>query len=78
MFLSAKLYKQYGFDERFPAYAGFELYLKLRRKGVKIRVIDKVITNFVADVVGTNTNTKKALGRAKEKYDKRIFRAVLA
>ncbi|HAP6784698.1 TPA: glycosyltransferase [Enterococcus faecium] len=69
MFLSAKLYKQYGFNEKFCAYADFDLYLKMRKKGVKIRVIDKVITNFVADGVSTNTNMKKVLRRAKEKYD---------
>ena len=68
MFLSTELYKQNGFDETFPAYADFNLYLKMRKQGVKIRVIDKVITNFVADGVSTNTNMKKVLGRAKEKY----------
>lgn len=68
MFLSAELYKQNGFDEKFPAYADFNLYLKMRKNGIKIRVIDKVITNFVADGVSTNTNMKKVLGRAKEKY----------
>lgn len=45
------------------------LYLKMRKKGVKIRVIDKVITNFVADGVSTNTNMKKVIRRAKEKYE---------
>lgn len=69
MFLSTKLYKQYGFNEKFRAYADFDLYLKMRKKGAKIRVIDKVITNFVADGVSTNTNMKKVLGRAKEKYE---------
>lgn len=68
MFLSAELYKQYGFNEKFRAYADFDLYLKMRKKGVKIRVIDKVITNFVADGVSTNTNMKKVLERSKEKY----------
>lgn len=69
MFMTAKLYKKYGFNEKFRAYADFDLYLKMRKKGAKIRVIDKVITNFVADGVSTNTNMKKVLGRAKEKYD---------
>lgn len=68
MFLSTELYKQNGFDETFPAYADFNLYLKMRKQGVKIRVINRVITNFVADGVSTNTNMKKVLGRAKEKY----------
>lgn len=40
----------------------------MRKKGVKIRVIDKVITNFVADGVSTNTNLKKVLARSKDKY----------
>lgn len=59
MFLTAELYKQNGFEETFPAYADFNLYLKMRKQGVKIRVINKVITNFVADGVSTNTNMKK-------------------
>lgn len=69
MFLSARLYKQYGFNEKFRAYADFDLYLKMRKKGVKIRIINKVITNFVADGVSTSTNMKKVLERAKEKYE---------
>ena len=68
MFLKREIYQKYGFDETFPAYADFHLYLKLRKDGTKIRVIDKVIANFVADGVSTNTNMKKVLGRAKEKY----------
>lgn len=68
MFLSAELYKQYGFNEKFRAYADFDLYLKMRKKGVKIRVIDKVITNFVADGVSTDTDFQTVLSRAKEKY----------
>lgn len=69
MFLKREIYQKYGFDEKFLAYADFNLYLKLRRDGTKIRVIDKVIANFVADGVSTNTNMKKVLGRAKEKYE---------
>lgn len=61
MFMSTKLYKKYKFNEKFRAYADFDLYLKMRKKGVKIRVIDKVITNFVADGVSTNTNMKKVI-----------------
>ncbi|RGG27210.1 glycosyltransferase [Ruminococcus sp. AF25-17] len=69
MFMSTKLYKKYKFNEKFRAYADFDLYLKMRKKGVKIRVIDKVITNFVADGVSTNTNMTKVIRRAKEKYE---------
>jgi hypothetical protein len=43
--------------------------LKLRKDGTKIRVIDKVITNFVADGVSTNTSLKKVLARSKEKFE---------
>lgn len=68
MFLKTKIYKKYGFDESFKAYADFELYVKLRKTKAKIRVIDKVITNFVADGVSTDTNMKKVLARSKEKY----------
>lgn len=68
MFLKTDIYKKYKFDENFRAYADFNLYLKLRKDGTKIRVIDKVITNFVADGVSTNCDIKKVLERSKEKY----------
>ncbi len=68
MFLRTEIYRRYGFDERYKAYADFHLYLRLRKDGTKIRVINKVITNFVADGVSTNTNLKRVLARAKEKY----------
>lgn len=68
MFLRREIYQKYGFDEQFRAYADFDLYLKLRKDGTKIRVIDKVITNFVADGVSTNTSLKKVLARSKEKF----------
>ena len=69
MFLKADIYKKYKFDETFKAYADFNLYLKLRKDGTKIRVINKVITNFVADGVSTNRDIKKVLERSKEKYN---------
>ena len=68
MFLKREIYQKHYFDEAFKAYADFNLYLKLRRNGTKIRVIDKVITNFVADGVSTSPNLKKVLARSKEKY----------
>lgn len=69
MFLKTDIYKTYKFDETFKTYADFDLYLKLRKDGTKIRVIDKVITNFVADGVSTNRDIKKVLARSKEKYN---------
>ena len=69
MFLKREIYEKYGFDEYFRAYADFNLYLKLRKDGTKIRVIDKVITNFVADGVSTDTNLRNVLSRSKEKYE---------
>ena len=68
MFLRGDLYRKFGFDERYRMYADFDLYLRLRRAGVKIRVIDKVITNFPADGVSTNVAWEKVLERAGEKY----------
>ncbi len=68
MFLKTGIYKKYKFDETFRAYADFDLYLKLRKDGTKIRVIDKVVTNFVADGISTNRDIKKVLERSKEKY----------
>lgn len=73
MFLRREIYQKYGFDERIKILADFDLYLKLRKDGTKIRVIDKVITNFVADGVSTNVKLKNVLRRAKEKYG--IYRA---
>lgn len=68
MFLKTDIYKKYKFDETFKIYADFNLYLRLRKDGTKIRIIDKVITNFVADGVSTKCDIKKVLERAKEKY----------
>ena len=68
MFLKREIYGKYYFDEVFRAYADFDLYLKLRKDGTKIRVIDKIITNFVAGGVSTDSSIKKVLARAKEKY----------
>lgn len=68
MFLRREIYQKYGFNETYRAYADFDLYLKLRKDGTRIRVIDKVITNFVADGVSTSTGLKKVLARAGEKY----------
>lgn len=68
MFLKRDIYSKYYFDEAFKAYADFDLYLKLRKDGTKIRVIDKVITNFVAGGVSTDASIRKVLTRAKEKY----------
>ena len=68
MFLRKSIYQKQGFDESFPAYADFHLYLKLRKAGIKIRVIPEIITNFVADGVSTNVNFSKVLSRASEKY----------
>lgn len=68
MFLDRKIYSKYFFDEAFKAYADFNLYLRLRKDGTKIRVIDKIIANFVADGVSTDADMHNVLSRAKEKY----------
>ena len=68
MFLRRVIYQKYGFDERFRSYADFDLYLKLRRNGVKIRVIPEVITNFEANGISTDIRIEKVLKRAGEKY----------
>lgn len=73
MFLRREIYRKYGFDERFTAYADFHLYTKLRKvKDIKIRVIPEIITNFSVGGVSTDVNLKKVLARAGEKY--RIYR----
>jgi len=36
MFLKREIYQKYGFDESYPAYADYALYLKLRKDGTKI------------------------------------------
>lgn len=68
MFLRREIYQKFYFDEQFRVYADFDLYLKLRKENISIRVIDKVIANFVADGVSTNTDFRKVLKRADEKY----------
>lgn len=68
MFLRRELYLKYGFDERFRVYADFDLYLRLRRDRVSIRVIDRVIATFAADGQSTDPALRNALIRAGEKY----------
>ena len=68
MFLDRNIYCKYYFDEAYRIYSDFELYLKLRKDGTKIRVIDTVIANFVAGGVSSVPDFRKALVRAKEKY----------
>ena len=72
MFLKSELYKKYHFDESLKICSDFDLYLKLRKSNIKIRVIDKVITNFVADGISTSTDIKNVKRRAKEKYSSYI------
>lgn len=72
MFLKREIYQKHGFDERFKAYADFHLYTKLRKTDIKIRVIQKIITNFPADGVSTDTKMSNVMARGKEKY--RIYR----
>lgn len=68
MFLKTNIYKKYYFDESYKVYSDFDLYLKLRKANVKILVIDKIITNFIADGVSTNVGFKNVIERAREKY----------
>lgn len=68
MFLDRNIYCKYCFDEDYRIYADFDLYLKLRKDGTKIRVIDKVIANFVAGGVSSTPDMATALVRAKEKH----------
>ena len=73
MFLRREIYLRYGFDESYKTYADFALYLKLRKDDIKIRVIPKVITNFKADGVSTDTDLQKVCARGAEKN--RAYRA---
>ena len=68
MFLRREIYQDNCFDESFRAYADFDLYLKLRKSDIRIRVIDEIITNFVADGISTKVDRKSVVFRAKEKY----------
>lgn len=68
MFLRTDIYKKYGFNEQFKTYSDFDLYLKLRKNGIKIRVIPLIITNFEANGISTNVRLEKVLERAGEKY----------
>lgn len=72
MFLKREIYQNYGFDERFKAYADFHLYTKLRKTNIKIKVISEIITNFPADGVSTDVRFSKVLSRGREKY--KIYR----
>lgn len=72
MFLKREIYKKYGFGESFKTLGDFDLFLKLRKDGTKIRVIDDIITNYVADGLSTNPTLKLAFQRAAERY--RVYR----
>lgn len=72
MFLKSEIYKKYHFDESLKICSDFDLFLKLRKSNIKIRVIDKVITNFVADGISTSTDIRNVKRRAKEKYSSYI------
>ncbi len=68
MFLRRELYQNIYFDESLLIYSDFDLYLKLRKKRVKITIVDKIITNFVADGISTSLKLSNVLLRAQEKY----------
>ena len=68
MFLRSELYKDAPFNEEFRIYSDFELYLRMRKKNIKIFVYDGIISNFVAGGISTNPNFKFVCMRAKEKY----------
>lgn len=72
MFLKREIYQKYGFGESFKTLGDFDLFLKLRKDGTKIRVIDDIITNYVADGLSTNPTLKLAFQRAAERY--RVYR----
>ena len=68
MFLKREIYQKYELGENFQMCGDFDLYLKLRKDGTKIRIINKVLTNYVTDGLSTNPDIKLALRRASEKY----------
>ena len=69
MFLKTNIQKENLFNEKYSILGDFDLYLRLRKKNIKIRVIDKVIANFPAGTgISTSTTLKNVLRRAKEKY----------
>lgn len=68
MFLRRELYQKYGLDESLPICADFNLYLKLRKAGIRIRVMDDILGNFMADGISTDPSGKRCWQRANEKY----------
>ncbi|MBR4454848.1 MAG: glycosyltransferase [Solobacterium sp.] len=68
MFLRREIYQKYFFDETYRYYADFHLYTRLRKTDIRIRVIPKIITNFPADGISTDTRLSSVLKRATEKY----------
>lgn len=68
MFLRRELYLKHKFDETLDIMGDFNLYLGLRKSGIKIRVIKEIITNFAAGGASTDPDIRKALARAEEKY----------
>ena len=52
--------------------ADFNIYLALRKSGTKIRVINEVITNYVAGGFSNDPKIKLVLKRASHRY--RVYR----
>lgn len=69
MFMKTSVYKEKHLDEQYKVYADFDLFLKVRNERISFAVVDKVITNFVADGVSTKCKLKDVLIRASEKYN---------
>ena len=68
MFMRREIYLKYNFDENMSSLTDFDVYLAVRRDGYKIRVIDKIITNYVAGGYSNDPDLRLALRRASNKY----------
>lgn len=67
MFVKSELYK----DNPFPCkglHDDYGFFLKMRKKGIQMAVIDKVLANFTMGGASNRKNLKAAMQRIKDRY----------
>ena len=66
-FVKAELYKKYPFVDK-GIHDDYGFYLKMRKLGVKIVTVDKVLANFMMGGASNRKSLKASVKRIKERY----------
>lgn len=67
-FITKEIYNNYSYRTQ-TIHDDYDLILRLKKAGVRITVVNKVIANFVMNGVSHDRSVKKAFSRMKIKYD---------